>query len=88
MNISTPSDFGKAFKQPYSWPGGYPCYFVTSDGAALCFECARKQGSSITAAIRDGLHDGWKVEAVDINWEDGELTCDHCSKRIESAYAD
>lgn len=89
MNIKTPSDFGKALKQgPYAWPGGYPCFFITSDGAALDFDCAKKEARQITDAIRSNAHNGWKVEAVDVNWEDGDLTCDHCSKPIESAYAD
>ena len=35
----------------------------------------------------------WKAKSVlssgqDVNWEDAELYCDHCSKRIESAYAE
>lgn len=88
MNIQTPSDFGKALRQPYAWPGGYPLHFITSDGACLCFECAKRQGRSITSSIRDGLRDGWKVEAVDVNWEDGELLCDQCGQHIESAYAE
>ncbi len=90
--IKTPADFGRALKQPYAWPGGYPTYFVTSDGAALCHACGRKHGALITSSIREHSveawrgADGWRVAALDVNWEDSELCCDHCSKAIESAY--
>lgn len=87
-NIKTPSDFGKSLKHPYAWPGGYPTYYVTSDGAALCVECARKEGSRITASIRDHCNDGWQVCHHDVNWEDCSLLCDHCGEQIESAYGD
>jgi len=72
----------------YAWPGGYPLYFITSDGAALCFACGRKEAKYIMPAIaaRDGS--GWRVIACDTNLEDPTLDCDHCSKRIDSAYAD
>lgn len=88
MNIKTPADFGRALKQPYAWPGGYPTFFITSDGAALCHECAKSEGQRITASIREHSHDGWRVEALDVNWEDASCYCDHCGERIESAYAE
>ena len=88
MNIKTPSDFGRALKSPYAWPGGYPLFFICSDGAPLCFNCAKKEGARITDAIRTNSRCGWKVIGVDVNWEDAMLYCDHCSKRIESAYAE
>lgn len=78
---------------PYVWPGGYPLYAITSDGAALCFGCLKSEWPSICRSIRDypddcGSADGWRVVGVDINYEDGDLYCDHCSNRIESAYAE
>ncbi len=89
MLIRTIFDFRRAIRHPYAWPGGYPCYFITSDGAALSFETAREERRNILEALRDrDTLSGWHVAAVDINWEDGELTCDHTGKRIESAYAD
>lgn len=75
-------------KHPCAWPGGYPCFAVTSDGAALCHACVKKEIGNIVTAIAQNLRDGWKVEAIDINWEDSSLYCDHCSKRIEYAYAE
>lgn len=73
----------------YAWPGGYPTFFVLSDGEALCHACAKDERSNIvraTLTARD--HSGWKLEGEDINWEDPDLFCCHCNGRIESAYAD
>ena len=72
----------------YAWPGGYPMYFVTSDGAALLFETVREELHNIIDSIRRGVDDGWRVVATDINWEDGDLVDDHTGERIESAYAE
>jgi hypothetical protein len=90
MQTIKPSDFARELKAGcFAWPGGYPKYFVTSDGAALCFPCAKKEGALITSALRDNdTRSGWHVAGVDVNWEDSALFCDHCSKRIESAYAE
>jgi hypothetical protein len=88
MLINSISDFRHAMRHgPYAWPGGYPCYFVTDDGEALSFEAARQERRNILEAIRDGLHDGWRIVGMDINYEDSELRCAHTGKRIESAYA-
>lgn len=71
---------------PHAWPGGYPCYFVTSDGEALSFEAAQAECKQIMYAIQNGLNDGWRVVAFEVNWEDTDLTCAHTNKPIESAY--
>jgi hypothetical protein len=83
-----PAHIKQAIRDKYAWPGGYPLFLVTSDGAALCCDCARKEYKQIARAIRHSLHDGWEVTGEAINWEDPDLFCDHCSKRIESAYAE
>ena len=70
---------------PYAWPGGYPMFAVTSDGAALCPHCCQTERRSIGFTYGT---DGWAVEGLDVNWEDPELYCDHCGNRIESAYAE
>lgn len=90
MNITTPADFARALNSgPYAWPGGYPIYFITEDGAALSYESAKREAKLICQAIRDDdKRGGWRVCAADINWEDAELFCDHSGKRIESAYAE
>jgi len=73
---------------PYAWPGGYPLFFITNDGAALSFDVVRENLRSVLDSVANRINDGWRVVAVDVNWEDGELTCDHTGERIESAYAD
>ena len=70
---------------PYAWPGGYPLYAITHDGAALCKHCCKSERSSIGTTTGS---DGWGVVAVEANWEDPDLFCDHCGDRIESAYAE
>jgi hypothetical protein len=71
--------------RPYSSIGGYPLYACTTDGAALCAECCKTEREQIATTTGN---DGWCIGAVQVNWEDPELYCDHCSNRIESAYAE
>lgn len=72
----------------FAWPGGYPLYLVTLDGAALCFDCARANLREITEEIRGNYSTGWRVVGCETNEENTELTCDHCGARIPSAYGD
>jgi len=69
------------------WPGGYPLYFVTSDGESLSFDAVTAELASVVDSIRTGGHDGWRVVGTSINYEDGELLCGHSGVRIHSAYA-
>lgn len=69
----------------FAWPGGYPVFYVTSDSAALCPDCVNDPSNPVH---ENGLSDGWKVDDYAINYEDSQLFCDHCNKRIESAYAE
>jgi len=71
---------------PYAWPGSYPMFFLTGDGAALAFGTVRQELSQVVAAVRDQRNDGWCVCACEVNWEDSELTDDHTGLLIESAY--
>lgn len=73
---------------PYTWPGAYPCYFVTADGGALSFDSVRENFRSVLHSVKHNQNDGWQVVAVEVNYEDPELYCDHSGKRIESAYAE
>lgn len=68
--------------------GGYPKYWLTSDGATLSHEACLSNCGRIARAIRDGSSCGWRVVGCDINWEDPDMRCDDTGKRIESAYAD
>jgi hypothetical protein len=38
----TIQQFSKDLDEPYAWPGGYPRYFITNDGAALSYNAARE----------------------------------------------
>lgn len=72
----------------YAWPGGYPIYYVCSDGGVLCHKCVNDNLALIQEAIANNDNSGWRVDGRDINWEDPDLSCDNCGKRIESAYAE
>ena len=69
----------------YAWPGGYPMYFITSDGAALSFEAVEQEFSQAAYAVRNKTNDGWQVVGCDINEEDAGLVCAHTGEPIESA---
>ena len=75
-------------RAPYAWPGGYPKYAIADDSAALCHTCCRDNFRSIVDSIHTDTRDGWLITAVDINWEDTSLYCDHCGDAIESAYGE
>lgn len=88
-NIDTVAQFKATLRGgDFAWPGGYPLYLITSDGAALSFDSARENADQIIYAIRNRLSDGWRVVGCDINYEDSALFCDHSGKRITSAYAE
>jgi len=89
MDIRTLSDFRRAMRAgPYAWPGGYPVYFVTADGAALSFQAARDNRREILDAIAsDDNGGGWRVVGADLALE-GPLFCDHTGQPIETAYGD
>lgn len=72
----------------YTSVGSYPCYFVTSDGAALSFEAVEQEFSQVAYAVRHKTNDGWRVIYCAINYEDRELRCSHTNKPIESAYSE
>lgn len=72
----------------FTFPGGYPLYMATSDGAALCFDCARANLREIIEEIRGNYSTGWRVVGSGVNWEDGALRCDHCGHQIPAAYGD
>lgn len=72
----------------YAWPGGYPLYFLASDGEALSFEAVRENFRAVIESMRDRSNDGWRVIGCDVNWEDDSLYCGHTGARIASAYAE
>lgn len=87
MYIKNVSDFRAAIRNgAYAWPGGYPLYFITFDGAALSFEAAKANKRLIIESIARHINDGWQIIGMDVNWEDKELVCDHTNQPIECAY--
>ena len=86
MNIETVGDFRRAIRQGPRRPGGYPVFFITSDGAALSYAAAKAEKRNVLWSIGHKMNDGWRIIGADINWEDQDLTCDHTGQLIESAY--
>lgn len=69
--------------EPFAWPGGYPCFALTDCGGVFCPTCCENETSSFeTASPRDG----WYLVAIDINYEDDGLFCDHCGLPVPCAY--
>jgi hypothetical protein len=67
-----------------AWPGMYPLYYITKDGGCLCPECANKN-KNLTRDIHDPQ---WYIVASEANYENEDLVCDNCNKKIESAYGE
>lgn len=89
MQIKTIGDFRTVMRQgEYTFPGGYPSYFIMEDSEALSFDAARQNRRRILEALASNTRDEWRPVAVEINYEDSELTCCHSGKRIPSAYGD
>ena len=84
----TVEQFRADLMDPFAWPGGYPRYFITSDGEALSYASAAVERETIESSIAECCNDGWRVIGCDVNWEDSDLYCGHTGERIESAYAD
>lgn len=73
---------------PFTGLGCYPTFFLMSDGGTLSHEAVKAELWRIARATRDGGSTGWEFVALDINWENPDMICDHTGKRIESAYAE
>lgn len=71
--------------QPYTSIGSYPKFAITRDSAAICKKCAHSERELIGTTTGT---DGWCIDAIDVNWEDPQLCCDHCGELIESAYGE
>jgi Fe2+ or Zn2+ uptake regulation protein len=68
----------------FAFPGGYPLYYVAKDSGVLCPDCASLP--ECQQATPDDSQ--WYIVGADCNWEDTALVCEHCGKRIESAYCE
>lgn len=63
----------------------YETYFITTDGGCLCTECVRKERESIDDAITTQTDDGWRVCAMDSNYEHIHY-CDNCDDMLVGSY--
>ena len=89
MKINNAKELKDAIRNgPYAWPGGYPIYFITSDGAALSFDAVKENFKLCLYETKNGNCGGWQVIGSDINWEDNNLYCEHTGKKISSAYCE
>lgn len=74
----------------FAWPGGYPLFFLTSDGETLSFEALQDRTTlrCVLDSIKTKANDGWRVVACEVNWEDQEMFCADTAKRIAPAYGE
>ena len=86
MKINTIKDLDQCHATlGYTDVGGYPLYFITSDGDTLSFETVALEAERIKDAIENKSKNGWRVIACDVNWEN-RLYCAHSGDEIKSAY--
>lgn len=78
--------FYKGKASLYAWPGGYPLFYVCTDGGTLCPQCVTKERAQIFRSTHEGSHNGWAIAGIDVNYEDINLYCDHCGQSIDPAY--
>lgn len=89
MMINNSKDLRTALRNgPYAWLGGYPLYFITHDGEALSFKAVRDEYRLVLRSVREKSNDGWRVIAVDVNYEDQDLYCAHTNEHIQAAYGE
>lgn len=87
--INNSKDLRTALRNgPYTWLGGYPLYFITHDGEALSFKAVRDEYRLVLRSVREKSNDGWRVIAVDVNYEDQDLYCAHTNEHIQAAYGE
>lgn len=87
MLIENTQQLREAVRTPYAWPGGYPTFILMDDGETLCHACARTEYRALSTSLRHGDSDGWRPVCQDVNWEDANMYCAHCSKHMEVAYS-
>lgn len=64
------------------WPCGYEIFYITADSGVLCHHCANKE---LERTI-DPDDQQFFVVGQDVNYEDGDVFCDHCNRQIVPAY--
>lgn len=75
----------KDIRDRFAWPGGYEMFGITKDGGILCVPCMRNNYWQIAYSRKNGINDGWYVEAVGCTEEiDNAEWCSHCNQKIEA----
>jgi len=65
----------------------YVTYHIMADCGCLCNKCLGDNASEVLEASREPVTDRqWEYSDTDINYENKDLYCDHCSERIEASY--
>lgn len=73
----------------HTFPGGYTLAFTTTDGGAICFDCAEKEVRLILDSIRVKYNDGWQVNGLmNVYGCDEGIWCDHCYGVISEPFDD
>jgi len=85
VTIDTLKEFTR---NQYARPGGYPMFALCADGGVLSHKAVKDNYRLIRESMRDSNDKQWQIVAIDINWEDAELYCDHTGELIESAYGE
>jgi hypothetical protein len=85
-NLTAYIDSATGEYEAYSFPGGYPLYYVVEDGGELCPPCANENRALDPRNYHEDPQ--WHIVAAGTNWEDADLKCDNCYLLIECAYAD
>ena len=88
MTTAIKQNVKHAVRNGYVWPGAYQLHVVTTDGGTLCTKCTRENWLNVAHSVVNDIHDGWNVDDAAVNWEDADLSCDHCSDAITPAYGD
>jgi hypothetical protein len=89
MKIENLKDLKGIYGRKYTSVGCYPVFVLMSDSGVLCPDCVKTEYTELVDAIkRNDSTGGWLPMCIDVNWESPDLYCDHCSDRIESAYAE
>ena len=86
-NVETPTlaEVKNTIRNPYAFPGGYALLFLLADGEVITPETARQNYAEIVADFRDNSGQ-WKIVAVFVNWEDGDLYDAHTNDKIPAEY--
>lgn len=89
MKIETTKELKTALRQgEYAWPGGYPIFFVMSDGQAASFDGVRGDFKNVIYSMRHNENYGYSVVGIEINYENEFLTCCFTNELIDCAYCE